>query len=305
MSMAESTESSLFDEEAASTGVVPGNGSAEESALEPQDESQVASSSESEGDYNARLRAGGEFAEREIKTWERKFTKADAERNQIKQQLTQVESLLPIVDQLGGAQNVIEHLETLGKMIGDPNLGPMIRQFQQTGTVQMDSTDPDAYVDPVEAELRKEIQDLKGEIQGLRGDTFKQSSTLAKQHIQKNFETVLKELPLSEEQLAKVNAEAQKTIHQWSSTPEGVRALENLDERSVRTLIRGALDDNDWIDVVRRMDASRHEGKKGRATDALSSTATARAQTVAKTAQEACREAFRQFGVDPNGRLMP
>lgn len=300
-----STESLPFSEEAAGTGIESGKGAA--TAAEPTLDPQVAISSEQDhesGDYLGRLREGGDFAVEQTQNWQRKFNSKKTELEKVEERLQSVETLLPIVDQLGGAQGVIQSLERLGKAIGDPKMGPILQQFEQTGSLPA-PPDQDEYVDPVEAELRGELQGLRSELAAIRGDTLKQSSTLAQQRITGLFQNALRELPLNEEQLAKVNRKAESTMVQWSGTPEGIRALENLDQQSVTTLIRGTLDDNEWFDVVRRMDGNRHEERQRKATDAPAATATGKAQSVAKDAIEACREAFKQEGLDPNGRLAP
>jgi hypothetical protein len=303
--MTMSTESLPF-EETAGTGIEGGNGeaTATESGLDPQ----VASSSGENpdpGSYDDRLREGGDFAVEQAKNWQRKFNTAKTEREKMEGQLRNVETLLPIVDQLGGAQAVISNLERLGRLVGDPKFGPILQQYETQGVIASGAEGGDEYVDPVEAELRGEIQTLRNELHGLRGDSLRQSSTLAQQRLQGHFQEALRGLPLDEDQLARVHTKVEDTLKQWSGTQEGVRALENLDAQSVRTLIRGTFDDDDWIGIVRRMDASRHEERRSHQTDAPATTATGKAASVAKTAIEAAREAFKAEGLDPNGRLIP
>lgn len=303
-----STESLPFVEEAVDTGIGSGNGAADGLASETAEGTRVAGSSEEEtgnaGDYSARLREGGEFAENEVKNWERKFGKANTERDQIKQQLRTVESLLPVVESLGGTDEVIKHLERLGRVVGDPKMGPLLQQFETTGDVRLGSEESDEYIDPLEKEMRNEIAALKGELQNIRGSTLRQDGALAQQKLKGHFKSVLDAFPFNEEEVSKITEGVESHIEQWSKTEQGVRALESLNEKTVRTLVIGMLDNDEWSNVIRRKDQNRHEEKKRMATDAPASTATNKAQTVVKTAEDAFREACKELGMDAEKRLI-
>lgn len=305
-----STESLPFDEEAASTGIGSGNGSAEaaEAAQAPVagTNTQVANSLEEEigGDYNERLRSGGEFAEQEVKSWERKFSKANSERDAIKQQLDGLGKLLPIVEQLGGEQNVIQSLTRFGNLLSDTRLKQMIESYEATGTLSASQEEGDEYVDPLEAELRKENRDLAMRISRLEGNTLRQDGTLVKQRITGYFQKSLGAHPFTEEQAQKIRDGIERHINEWSKNEQGIRALENLDEANVESLVRTQLSHDDWRDVYRREDESRREEKRGLATDAPARTATHQAHSAAKTVLDACKDAFKQEGLDPRERLI-
>ncbi len=308
--MTMSTES-LPLEETAGTGIESGNGSVAQSnaALDSATDPQVATSSEEAPEaagYDEQLRAGGDFAVEQTKNWQRKFNHAKEERETIKRQLDGVETLLPIVQQLGGAQGVIQSLLRLDKMVGDPKMSDLIRQFETTGTLSESTAEPDEYVDPVEAELRKQLTASNERITRLEGGHLRQQSTLAQQKLQGNFQKALKEFPFNAEELSEINSKVEAHIRDWSTTEQGVNALENLNEETVRTLIRGTLSADKWIDIVRRMDKTRQEGKRRLATDGgPAPTATDRATGAASNAIEACRKAMLDEGLDPQGRLVP
>jgi hypothetical protein len=296
-----STESLPF-EEMADTGIVEGNGSAEALASEPGSDSQVADSSREEsdsGDYESRLREGGEFAVEQTKGFQRKFGEKVTRVQELEKQLASVERLLPIVDQLGGADNVIGNLEQLGRLYGNENLKQAIMKFEQTGTFEGGAAeDPDEYVDPLEAELRGEIRAMKSELNNLKGSSLRQDGDRAQQKLRGNFEEVFKQYPFTAEERARIDKGVETTLKSWSGTAEGIRTIESLDAKTARNLIINQLDPDEQEQLYLRRARARHEKKGQHATDAPASTATGRAASAATSALDAFREACSNEGVN-------
>ena len=301
-----STESLPF-EETADTGISPDTGSDDSSSSWAEGDTQVADSSEQEpnpGDFESRLREGGDFAVEQTKNFQRKFGQATSRVKELEGQVASLEPLLPVVQQLGGAQGVIQNLERLGRMYGDPQFRQVIEQFERTGTFKGTNDEDEQYVDPIEAELRKEIQSLRSEVTDLRGSTLRNDGALAQQRFRGHFAKVLKEYPFTPEERERIDKGVEVTLASWTRTPEGIRTIESLDEKTARNLIVNQLSPDEQEALYLRRARARHEEKRRFATDARPSTATGKAASSAKSVLDAYREACVEVGLNPDGRLV-
>lgn len=208
-------------------------------------------------DYEARLRAGGDFALTEAKNQQ---SRADRAEGQVRELSQRIGSLEGYFDKGYDGNALASSLGTLETMLNHPQMGELVRSFVQTGTVssgprtgRSEELDDD---DVLMTEEERKIQALESEIQDIRGQLGQQGSTLGQQALTRHLESVAADLHLSGPKLEEVKAKLATTIQGWSTRGAAGRdALRNLQgadgTKTVRMLALDALGPDGLRELVR------------------------------------------------------
>lgn len=106
------------------------------------------------GDYLARVRGDSEFAVSEIRNKDRAVTNANNEKKKLQTRFAEID---PFMDQLGGGQGVLRHLNHLNRLMQNPAMKTIIDRFEATGAVPT----VDDYSESSETTEQTDVKDLK------------------------------------------------------------------------------------------------------------------------------------------------
>lgn len=203
---------------------VPSDGTVQPAAVQP-----------NPGDFDARVRQGGDFALEQVKAAQRELSK-------MKTKLGGVE---PIVDAVGGAEALTGHLRRLNAVVSNPAMRSLVEEFERTGVAptakavakaQHADVD-DSYEEPWDAALNvrtQEIASLRAELNSLRGER-------GVEKVQNFFKSFEANYPLDDEARQHLTETLAKQAQQWANDPQGLNVLKNMNYETFESLALGKL----------------------------------------------------------------
>lgn len=257
------------------------------------------------GDFEGRLRQGGDFAVEQVKNAQREATRLQAKYKDID----------PVIDAVGGGDALMNHLRRLNTLVSNPAMRTVIEQFETTGTVPAkqngatrptpagaDDADDDSFEEPWTrdlAALRQENATLRADLNSVRGER-------GVEKVRDNLTKFVEEFPLGDDDRKALADALVDQARKWSTSAQGLEVLKNTsDYTTFRTLALGKLP----TDAIERAVLARKQVAASRrtaaATDVPSGVRTqAREAPADMTGAQAFEEACREFGLDPRKPLV-
>ncbi len=254
---------------------------------------------DNKGDFEARLRQGGDFAIEEVK-------KAQRELSRLQQKVgKEVEQ---VVDAVGGKDALMAHLRRLNTLVSDPNMKMVIEQYERTG--QLPKTlngngKPTASIPteddfeepwtPALREAQQQVEALRAELSSLRGERGVET-------VRANLAKFREEFPLDDADWADLNQALIQQAQQWGTTAQGLQALKNTsDYTTFRALALGKLTKDQLWKARSREEQLRAGNRAAAATDSPSGVTTqARGdQSAPLSVKDAFIQACKDVGHDP------
>lgn len=272
----------------------PGQAEATGTEGDPQVDGSSGSPGTGSEDYESRLAQGGEFAIQEVKNWQRKAGTANS-------RLDQYKPLERYIEEVGGASVLSQHVQLWNRLIQDPEGRRIVESFAREGSVRPVSqdaggSDGDDWEDPAE----KKIRLLESELANIKGRVLKTDRSTQQSRLTTMFETVMNEFPgMAQEARQKAFEGAKAEIVQWSTTPEGLDTLSQLDESGARAMLYRHLTAQDLKEAAYNERQSTQDSRRELATHERSGTTTGGGgDPQAMTALDALRIAARRNNVD-------
>ncbi len=219
-------------------------GTAAPAAAESSTPAATTEPAEDRGDYEARLRSDPEFAVAEVKKFQAAKDRIEAES---RGRAEKFRTLEPWVDQLGGANAVLGHLQRLGQLQGHPKMREMIEQFERTGSVPVtgatdSSSDADSpYLDPVERKLRE----VEGEMLRLREQLSRSESRQSQEGLKAHLSRLFSEHPyLTDDEKVRIASQVENQVRQWDQTEEGRKLIGQITYDSLKYVAAPVLLEN-------------------------------------------------------------
>src|SRR3990172_3409635 len=157
----------------------------------PQPGTEPAKTVPEKGDFEGRLRQGGDFAVEQVKAAQREVTRLQAKYKEID----------PVIDAVNGSENLLNHLRRLNTLVSNPAMRAVITEFEQTGTVPQKGAKPngreaadddDAFEEPWTRDLRA----LREENAALRADVNLVRGERGVEKVHVFFDKLFEEFPL-------------------------------------------------------------------------------------------------------------
>lgn len=189
------------------------------------------------GDFDARIRQGGDFALEQVKAAQRELSRVKSK----------VGSVEPIVDAVGGAEALKQHLVRLNTLVSNPHMRALVEEFERTGVAptakairaaQNAPADDDEFEEPWTRDLNRsqsEVASLRAELNSLRGER-------GVEKVQGFFSKLDEEFPLDPADRAELADALASQAKSWAADPNGgLNVLKNMDYTTFRALALGKL----------------------------------------------------------------
>jgi len=253
------------------------------------------------GDFDARVRQGGDFALEQVKNAQRELSR-------IKSKIGGVE---PVVDAVGGSEALMAHLRRLNTLVSNPTMRSTIEEFERTGQLPVvkpngrpngAAEQDDDFEEPWTRDLSKsqqEIASLRAELTSLRGER-------GVEKVRENLTKFYEEFQLDDSDRSEHTEALIKQAQQWGQTAQGIEALKNTqDYTTFRTLALGKLN-KEALWKARDREAQAVAGRRAAAaTDVPSRIRTqANEQSGSLSPADAFIQACREVGHDPHRPLV-
>ena len=249
------------------------------------------------GDFDARVRQGGDFALDQVKNAQRELSRMKGKFKDLEQ----------IVDAVGGSEQLLGHLRRLNTLVSNPDMRGAIERFEQTGQLSAkpskdaDDDDADEIEEPWTRDLSKsqqEVAALRAELNALRGER-------GVEKVQGFFKTFYDEFPLADDSRTKLAEQLEKQARQWAGDAQGLNVLKSMDYQTFRALALGKLTKDEIWAARTREDELRRGAKASAATDVPSGVRTQAKEVPATLSpHDAFIQACREFGHDPYRPLL-
>lgn len=250
------------------------------------------------GDYEAKIRAGGDEAVQEFKNLQGRTTRAEQEWAPVRGYLKEA----GIDDPSGTAAKGL--LESLDSVLKHPELGKAVADFLRTGEFKADAAretstqdDPDEWKDPETEALRERVMTLE------RGTTTSAVKGYIESFMTEEFDegVTFGEILPNDVKLRIVKG-LNDNVKAWGQTEPGLAQLKNLQESNVHAMLMGQLKPKDLKLLTERVNAVLVERRKEAATGDFSSAATTGrdASTYEGTVGDAIAQFCRENGLDPS-----
>ena len=264
-------------------------------AAVPQPGTEVAQTVPEKGDFEGRLRQGGDFAVEQVKAAQREVTRLQAKYKEID----------PVIDAVNGSENLLNHLRRLNTLVSNPAMRAVITEFEQTGTVpskaaKSNGRDADADDDDFEEPWTRDLRALREENAALRADMNSVRGERGVEKVQGFFGKFFEEFPLQEDDRKTLAEALGDQAKKWSTDLQGLNVLRNLDYTTFRSLALGKLS-KEQIYAIADQERLRKQGARAAAaTDVPSRMRTqAQEEPTALDPKDAFIQACREVGVDP------
>lgn len=214
-----------------------------QAAVDPSTQPAPSEPGDDRGNYEARLRSDPDFALAEVKKFQAAKDRIEAES---RGRAEKFRTLEPWVDQLGGPDAVLGHLQRLGQLQGHPKMRELIEAFEKTGSVPAagatdSAPDADPYLDPVERKLR----DVEGEMLRLREQLSRSESRQSKEGLKGHMARLFSEHPyLTDDEKVRIAAQIDTQVRQWDQTEEGRKLIGQITYDSLKYVAAPVLLDN-------------------------------------------------------------
>ena len=177
------------------------------------------------GDYDARIRAGGDFASQEVKAHQSGRDQAEATNRKTAEWMGDLEQYQ---GQLSGS-DITRHLGDYNRALTDPKVGKMVRAFLDGGQVPTSDDSSDETTTEFETDDEKKIREQGQQISELSSRVSNQEAGAGTQALQQHIETFFKNYPSTPEVVERVKKGLTEQVRLWAGQKEaGVRAMQNL-----------------------------------------------------------------------------
>ena len=244
------------------------------------------------GDFDARLRQGGDFAVEQVKNAQRELSRMK----------TKFKELDQVVDALGGSEVLLGHLRRLNTLVSNPAMRHNIEEFERTGQVssrsnsRADTMPDDEIEEPWTSDLQRnqqEVASLRAELNSLRGER-------GVEKVQGFFKTFYDEFPLADDARQQLSEGLQEQAKKWAVDPNGLNVLKSMDYQTFRALALGKLTKEQLWTARAREEEIRRGARSAAATDSPSGVRTQANEEPARLSpKDAFIQACREFGHNP------
>ncbi len=177
------------------------------------------------GDYDARIRAGGDFASQEVKAHQSGRDQAEATNRKNADWMGDLEQYK---GQLSGS-DITRHLGDYNRALTDPDVGKALRAFLDNGKVPTSETSPEETTPEFETDDEKKIREQGVQISELSSRISQQESGSGTQALKQHVETFFENYPSSPEVVARVKKQLTEQVRHWSTQGDAGRtAMQNL-----------------------------------------------------------------------------
>jgi hypothetical protein len=279
------------------TGVVT-NPSAD--AVVPSDDGKGGGAEPSRGDYDARLRSDPDFALAEVK-------KAQRELHQYQSKFKELE---PVVNALGGSEEVMGHLRRWNAALSNAEMQEIITKFEQTGSLppglRKSIADSDGADDPdMDDPWTKELRERDNLLQALQSEVRSLRSERGVEKVRGFFDKFGDEYNLSDEMKQDLGDEMSKLADGWAKDPNGLNVLKSMNYETFASLALGKLGKDRLREAMLRGGDSAADQRASAATDGPGGVRTSAkgGEPAELSPVDAFKQACREFGWDPNKPL--
>ena len=216
------------------------------------------------------------------------------------------------MDTLGGAQNIVGHLERFNRIMAEPELAKAVLEYESSGKLPTVGSGGEDDSDEYLSEEEKRMNALEQDQTKLRRDLLDRDARDVRTDLTKTFVDVIRDLHLTPEQQAAVLPKLEITVRQAMTTPQGVEMLNNLkgNRNSIEVMVIGQLSGEEREEAyLRKRDArqaARTEEQQAYATDAPATVQTGGQERPAAglVVVDSVRAAYRELGLDPTKPLL-
>jgi len=192
-----------------------------------------------EADFLQRARENPQWAEEQIKQFQSRADRAEAENKKLVEQIGPVKD---IIDQYQ-APTVKAVVDNYIALRNNPEVGEMIQEFERTGQLPArKGSDPNADDDEYKTPEEREFEALRAEIAALKQDTNANTLASGQEMLTKHMESVFREYNFAPEDVEQMRKTMITQIETWQSQGDaGINALKSLGSRNGYKTVKGIM----------------------------------------------------------------